>query len=49
MERSGWNFVGKISPSPRYEINITKTDLISSAGGFGRRVKLEKLEKIRYF
>ena len=40
---------GKISPSPRYMIDITKTDPLS-LGELGEgRVNSEELEKMRYF
>ena len=48
MEGSGGNLVGKIIRSPRYVIDITRTDPLY-LGEFGRRVNSEKLEKMRYF
>ena len=48
VEGSGWNLVGKIITSPRYVIDITRTDPLS-LGELGRRVNSEKLGKNELF
>jgi len=48
VQRSGLNWMGKISTSPRYVTEITRTDplsLVELGGGSSS----EKLEKTRYF
>ena len=47
VEGSGRNLVGRISTSPRYMIDITRTDSLS-LGELGGGHNSEKIEKMRY-